>query len=374
VQSLRHVRTADLGIETDRLLSFRPERMGVAWEPADSIAQRREVTRRAEFLPMIVERLRSWPQIERVSIAAGIPFDISYSYPIRLPGGDSIPRLPGGGPFVSSVSVDYFATVGTPIVRGRAFIAQDRAGSTPVAVVNETMARTLWPGESPLGKCVIVADASGCAEIVGVAANTKRYSLRDADAMQIYVPREQQPTGGHPRLLVRPRGDASTVLSAVRTELLRSDPTIWYVRTEILDDEVEAQVQPWRLGATIFTLFGALALLVAAVGLYSVISYLVTQRTREIGLRIALGARTSDITRLVLSSGLLLAGIGVAIGLVAGLAAAQALAPVLFDTSPGDPLVFTVVPAALMAVAIPAALVPALRARRIDPMVAIRSD
>jgi ABC-type antimicrobial peptide transport system permease subunit len=272
------------------------------------------------------------------------------------------------------VSVDYFATVGTPIVRGRAFIAQDRAGSTPVAVVNETMARTLWPGESPLGKCVIVADASGCAEIVGVAANTKRYSLRDADAMQIYVPREQQPTGGHPRLLVRPRGDASTVLSAVRTELLRSDPTIWYVRTEILDDEVEAQVQPWRLGATIFTLFGALALLVAAVGLYSVISYLVTQRTREIGLRIALGARTSDITRLVLSSGLLLAGIGVAIGLVAGLAAAQALAPVLFDTSPGDPLVFTVVPAALMAVAIPAALVPALRARRIDPMVAIRSD
>jgi predicted permease len=374
VQSLRHVRQADLGIETDRFLSFQLERMGAGFYFRDTVAQRLEVGRREALLPMIAEQLRSWPDIERVSIAAGLPFDRNYEYPIRMPGIDSLPLLPGGGPFVASVWTDYFATVGTPILRGRAFTIRDRTGSVPVAVINETTARTLWRGDNPIGKCIIVAEATRCAEIVGVVADTKRSSFRDEEAMQIYVPRDQQPTGGHPRLLVRPRGDLAVVRDAVRKELLRADPTIWNVQAEVLHQKVDDQIRPWRLGATIFTLFGLLALLVACIGLYSVISYFVTQRTQEIGVRIALGARPVDVSRLVLQNGLVLAGSGVAIGLMLAVGGAHALAPLLFDTSPRDPLVLGVVAFAMTIVALPAALIPALRARRIDPMDAIRMD
>lgn len=372
VKSLHQVRIADLGIDTDQLLSFRVDRLG--YPSNDTVALRRELARQEAFLPMMVERLRSWPEIERVSMATAIPFVTTPDYPVRIPGRDSIPILPGGGPYVASVSSDYFATVGTPIRRGRAFTPEDRTGSAPVAVINETTARLLWPGESPLGKCVIVAHARECARIVGVAANTKRASLHDEDAMQVYVPQEQLATGGDPRLLVRPRGDAAAVLDAVRRELLRMDPSILLVDVDMPQQRVDKQVRPWRLGATVFTLFGVLALLVASVGLYSVISYLVTQRTREIGVRIALGARPSDVAWLILSNGFAVVGAGIAIGLVLALFGAHAVASLLFETSPRDPLVLGVVAVAMMAVAIPATLVPTWRARRIDPMVAIRME
>ena len=376
VQSLRHARTADLGIDTDRIVIFEPERMGASYYYKDSVSLRRELDRRHAFLPMVVERLRSRLDVERVAIAGGVPFNRPYRHPIRVPGRDSIPHLPGGGPFVTAVSDDYFATVGTRILRGRPFTAEDRAGSAPVAVINETAARTLWPGESPLAKCVVVADATACAEVVGVASNTKRSSLRDEEAMQIYVPLDQREFGARERLVVRPRPDtpAADIIAEVRRELVRLDPLIWYVDVDVLQERVETESRPWRLGATVFTLFGLLALLVASVGLYSVMSYFVSQRTREIGVRMALGARPSDISRLVLSNGLTLVGTGVAIGLVLAFLGARALAPLLFDTSPNDPIVFTVVALTMVAVAIPAAWLPTLRARRIDPIESIRVE
>lgn len=152
------------------------------------------------------------------------------------------------------------------------------------------------------------------------------------------------------------------------------DPTIWHVTTKVMQHEVDKQIRPWRLGATIFTLFGVLALVVASLGLYSVISYLVTQRTQEIGVRIALGARLWDVSWMVLSNGLLLVGTGVGIGCLLALFGAHAVAPLLFDTSPNDPLVFSLVPVTMTSVAIIAALVPALRAGRIDPMEALRIE
>jgi predicted permease len=374
VQSFRRALTLDLGIETDRLITFHLDHMGLSIDPNDTGAIRREVARRDAFYPMILERLRVWPEIEAAALASTLPFVDADEYPIRLPGRDTIPALPGGGPFVATVSPGYFATARTPILQGRELTADDHAGSAPVAVVNETAARVLWPARSALGQCVVVSDAERCAEVVGVSADTRHTTLRDAPAIQVYIPREQQRIGGEPLVIVRARGDIGRVMSRVRDELLRLDPTILYVYVDLPHEEVTRQARPWRLGSAIFLLFGLLALIIAAVGLYSVLSYIVTQRTQEIGVRMALGAQPRAIAWLTLSSGLTLVGSGMAVGLVLSLIGGRSLSPLLFGTSPTDPLVFGGVIIVMTSAAGMAALLPALRARRIDPIEALRVE
>ena len=309
-----------------------------------------------------------------VALAAEIPFVSTAEYSIRLPGRDSIPALRGGGPFVSAVSHEYFDVVRTPVVQGRAFASSDRAGNEPVAIVNETAARTLWGSESALGQCVFVSESESCATIVGIASDTKRMSLQDEPAIQVYVPRDQQAIGDDPRFVIRARGDVTRVTAKVRQELLRLDPTILYIYVDQPHNELETQARPWRLGAIVFMLFGALALIVAAVGLYSVVSYAVAQRTQEIGVRMALGAQPGAITWMALSDAFVLAGTGVIIGLVSTLIAGRYVAPLLFETSPTDPYVMIVVTVVMMLVTLAAAAAPALRARRINPIEALRLD
>jgi predicted permease len=374
VKSVMRVAAMDLGIKADGLVTFNLDHITPSFSPGDTTGIRRELARRNAFYPLAAERLRAWPDIESVALAAEVPFVSVDERPIRLPGLDSIPSLPGGGPFVAAVSSEYFATVQTPIVRGRDLSTGDRAGAEPVAIVNETAARTLWPSQDALGRCLIVSDGSSCATIVGIAADTKRASLQDEPAIQVYVPREQQAIGDDPRLVVRARGDVARIVAKVRQELLRLDPMILYVYVDVPHDEILTQSRPWRLGAMTFMLFGALALIVAAVGLYSVVSYAVAQRTQEIGIRIALGAQPGAITRMALSSALLLVGAGVAIGLLLTLIGGRLLAPLLFDTSPTDFTVFTGVVVTMILVTLAAAAVPALRARRIDPIEALRLE
>ena len=374
VKSVRQVGVMDLGIQADGLVTFHLDHLTPKFSPGDTTGIRRELARRNAFYPMVAERLRAWPDIESIALAAEVPFVSADERPIRLPGRDSIPGLRGGGPFVAAVSSEYFATVQTPIVRGRDLSDSDRAGTEPVAIINETAARALWPSEEALGRCVIVEDASSCATIVGIAADTKRTSLHDEPAIQVYVPREQQAIGDDPRLVVRAGGDVGRVVAKVRQELLRLDPTILYVYIDVPHNEVLTQSRPWRLGAMTFMLFGGLALIVAAVGLYSVVSYTVAQRTQEIGVRIALGAQPGAITRMTLSSALLLVGAGVGIGLLLTLVGGRLLAPLLFDTSPTDFTVLTAVVGIMTVVTFAAAAIPALRARRIDPIEALRLE
>jgi predicted permease len=373
VVSLTRVRTMDLGLQPDRVLMFSVQRPAVG-TTTDEAERQREQERRAAFYPMAIERLNQRPDVEAASLTIGLAFSSGFSEDIRVPGRDTIPQLKGGGPFLSAVTADYFKTVGTRIVRGRAFTPDDRAGSAPVAIVNETMAAALWPNEEAIGKCFSVGQSKVCADIVGVAANTHQFKLREEEAMSFYIPFGQEQGIGGTQLLVRPRGDPGPVRAAVRHELMALDPTILFVNASILQDRVEPQMRPWQLGATMFSLMGLLALVVAAGGLYSVMSYDVTDRTHEIGVRMALGARPADVMRLVVRSGLALAAIGVILGFALALLAAHLVEPLLFETSPRDPLVFAVVATTLITLAVLATVPPAARARRVNPAAAMRSE
>jgi ABC-type antimicrobial peptide transport system permease subunit len=204
--------------------------------------------------------------------------------------------------------------------------------------------------------------------------DTRRDELREEPAMQYYVPFGQERGIGGTTLLVRPRRDARSAIAAMREEMRAVDPTLGYIDVATLQERIDPQVRPWRLGATMFGIFGALALLVAAVGLYSVMSYTAAQRNHEMGVRMALGAEVIDILRLILRSGMWTAAAGVAIGSLIALAGGRFVEPLLFETSARDGTVFGAVALCLLAVALVASVVPAWRATRVDPVVALRAE
>ena len=323
---------------------------------------------------MALEALQRRPDVEAAALTIGLAFWSGFGEDIHVPGLGTIPLLKGGGPFLSAVTADYFKTVGTRIVRGRGFTTADRAGSAPVAIVNETMARTLWPGKDAIGQCFTIEKAPACVEIVGIAANTRRFKLQEPDAFAFYIPFGQEQGIGGTLLIVRPRGDATRATPVMRQALLALDPSITFVDAGILQDLVEPQVRPWELGAAMFSLMGVLALVVAAVGLYSVMSYFVTNRSHELGVRIALGARPADLAGLVVRAGVVLAIAGVGVGLGLALLAGRLIEPLLFATSPADPVVYAEVAATLVAMALAATVLPAARARRINPVDAMRTE
>jgi ABC-type antimicrobial peptide transport system permease subunit len=217
-------------------------------------------------------------------------------------------------------------------------------------------------------------DTVPCTHVVGVAQDIKRESLSEDAGLQYYLPIDQQEAGVGGGLFIRVRGNAASHTEQIRRELQKVMPGASYVTVTPLDDILGGQTRSWTLGATMFTVFGLLALLVAAVGLYSVIAYNVAQRSHELGVRIALGARSPDVVRLVVSEGLRVSVIGVGIGTIAALGAARYVGPLLFGVSPRDPAVLTGVATILVAVAVLASLLPAWRASRVDPSVALRGD
>jgi putative ABC transport system permease protein len=300
------------------------------------------------------------------------------SMSILVPGVDSVPRLPGSDdPLLNAVTREYFATMRTRIVRGRAFSEEDGAGAPRVIVVNETMARLLWPNADPIGRCVRLgtADSIPCSTVIGVAPETRSRSIRPEPVMQYYVPIEQQQTDERVSIVVvRPSGDVGDAAALVRRVVLEEAPKLSFVEVLPVSDLLEPQVRPWRLGASLFSAFGILALVIAAVGLYSVLAYVVAQRRHEIGVRIALGARTGDVLRMVISEGVRVVAVGVAIGLVIALLAARAIEGLLYGVSPHDPAVVAGVAVVLLLVAVVASVAPAWRASRVDPSTALRAD
>jgi ABC-type antimicrobial peptide transport system permease subunit len=236
------------------------------------------------------------------------------------------------------------------------------------------MGKVLWPGRDPIGQCIRVnADTVPCTWVVGIAENIKEQSL-GADSSYYYylsAPQFRSNVGG---LFVRTRGDAARYKEAVRARLQREMPGASYIVATPFSEVIGGQKRSWQLGATMFVAFGGIALLLAAVGLYSVISYNVAQRTHELGVRRALGAQVADAVRLVVSDGLRLAALGVGIGAVVAFWAGKWVEPLLFGVSPRDPWIFALVAGMLVAVALAASWIPALRASRVDPNVALRSE
>ena len=282
-----------------------------------------------------------------------------------------------------AVTPGYFRVLGIRLVDGRLFTDSDRAGSEPVAVINETAARTYWPGQNPVGQCVKVgADSMPCTTVIGIVTNARRQRLVEPPTSMIYRPLDQLDPAVYDRsvsffgfsFIARTTRKPSTVVEPLRRLIQSAGPNMPYADVRPLSERLGRQTRSWTLGATMFTIFGALSLLLAAIGLYSVVAFTVAQRLHEFGVRVALGATGASLLRLTIVRGVLPVVAGLAVGIVVALLAARFVEGMLFELSPRDPTVFAAVSALLLGVAVVASLVPARRAARVDPMLALRSE
>jgi hypothetical protein len=359
---LRNVRQVRLGFDADSVLEVGLNMRDVKLDSAGKVALRLR----------LLDAAKDVPGVTHATLQESTPFDGMTSWPLFVAGIDSVGAL---GEFdFNAVSSDYFATMGTRIVRGRGFVKADEDGARRVAVVGQSMANVLWPGQEPIGRCMRVgADTAPCSYVVGVAEDIHSQSLEPESKLFFYyvLAAQWQPQLGG--LFVRGR-DAKPLIESLRKRLQHEMPGTSYVTVRRLGEVVDATMRAWIVGATVFTAFGALALVLATVGLYSVIAYNVTQRRHELGVRLALGAAQSRVVGLVVMQGVRVTLVGVAFGSAIALAAADWVGPMLFDQSPRDPGIFGIVIGSVVLVATAASAIPALRAARLDPRSALQSE
>jgi predicted permease len=334
---------------------------------------RYEAPRAKGFYADALERIRALPQVTSAAWSNLVPTRGVFMWNTEIEGSGKPVTV-----YSAHVGPDYFASVGTRVVAGRAFSATDTAAAEPVGIVNETMGREYFDGQNPIGRRVRIFDT--WVRIVGVAENTIVEALREEPAAQLYLAFDQwldgpQGTGTDTaHLFVKTSGDTGALLPLVREQLRALDPELPLYDIQPFDDSVAALVMPQRMGVTLFTLFSALALALATVGIYGVATYVSALRTREIGVRLALGATRSAVSRLVVRQGMWPITGGILVGLALALYASRAAGAFLLDISPADPLTFAAVTALLAAVAAAATYLPARRASRIEPVAALRDE
>jgi predicted permease len=330
--------------------------------------------RSRQFFDDAVARLKSIPGVESAALATRVPFSINYNrWDIWIPDHHQ-PREHGDFVDMTSVSPDYFDTMGVRIVEGRAFTNDDRPNTQWVAIANETFARRYWPGQSAVGKTFRSRVSDGpIFQIVGVAADHKVLTVGEPPTAFLHVALHQRP-GPYAAFVARTRGDAPTLLREMRRELLTLEPNLVFVENQTMEAEVSATLFPVRASAWLVSGVGATAMILAAVGLYGVIAYSVARRTREIGVRMALGARPSLVVGLVMQHGLLLAATGVGVGCIVAAVAAGLIARALYGVRPSDPVSWFVAIVVVLGVAALANFIPAWRAARVDPSTALRSE
>ena len=363
VRSLDNVRSMRIGYDAEPVLYVQRSLRGL---PLDSTA-------RVALRNQLVEKARSIPGVAAAAWVNTVPFWSNSSTALFVAGIDTVARL---GRFTYQVTTkEYFDVMGTRILRGRNFTDGDRNGAERVMIVSEGMARTLWPNADPLGKCVRVnRDTMPCTTVVGVAEEMVQNDMSAKNAYTYYLPLEQfRPAEGN-GLFLRMGGDPKSHQEAVRKTLQSVMPGQTYVTVMSLFDIVDGARRSWQLGATMFVAFGFLALLVAAIGLYGVIGYNVAQRMHELGVRVALGAQARDILRLVVGQGMAFAIAGVVLGIGAAVVASRWIQPLLFRQSAKDPIVYAIVAAIMLLVALAASASPAARAAKADPNSALRAE
>jgi predicted permease len=269
------------------------------------------------------------------------------------------------------VTPGYFATMGIPLVRGRDFAESDRDGAGDVAILNEAFAEALFPGQDAVGRTVTTDDR--VVTVIGVARNAKYRSLGEPQRNFIYVPFAQRYMG-RTSLLVKTIGAATSVASPIRRIVQEVDPRLPILRQQTMDEQTVTSLFPQRVAAYVSGGLGTVALLLVLMGIYGVTAFSVSQRTREIGVRVALGAQRSHVLRLVLRQGVVLAAVGVVVGSLAAFGATRLLASLLYGLPPTDVVAFGGAAVALGLAAVAASWVPARRAARVDPIVALRSE
>jgi putative ABC transport system permease protein len=310
-----------------------------------------------------------------------LSFGMGWGISLHVPGQEQPAQT--NNPSQYAVTPDYFNVLGIRLVDGRLFTEGDRAGSEPVTVINETTARTYFPGRNAVGQCVkFGADSMPCTTVVGIVTNARRQQLIEEPVSQVYRPLDQLDPAVYDRsvsffgfsFIARTTRKPSTVAEPLRRLIQSTGPDLPYAVVRPLADRLGRQTRSWTLGATMFSIFGALSLVLAAIGLYSVVAFTVAQRVHEYGVRVALGASGIGLVRLTIVRGVVPVLAGIAIGVLAAVGASRFLQGLLFEVSPRDPVVLASGSFLLIAVAILASLVPALRAMRVDPMLALRAD
>ena len=370
VRSVDNVNALPFGIDLDHVLVGDVSHSSVGLSTAQARQLYEDFVRRAHGVP----------GVRSAAISVGLPFMLSWETQVFVPG-RQLPKLQHS-PNQYAVTSEYFPTMGVRLVAGRLLAETDRAGTAPVAVINQMMARVYWPEQNPVGQCMkLGADTVPCTTIVGVVTNTVRQQLDDI-LPQVYRPLDQLSNDVIDRtvshfgfeLVVRTSGEAAASAEAIRRMMQSVSAVVPYANVRPMRDLLDRRMRAWHLGAKVFTAFGALALVLAAVGLYAVLAFSISQRLHEFGVRRALGAQSADLVRLTLSAGLapVLAGIAAGTLLVVGLG--RFVAGLLFGISPRDPLVLSGVCVVVIVTGALASLLPAWRAARVDPAAVLRSD
>jgi predicted permease len=369
VRSVTHARAIDLGFSADRTL--------FATVDVSTLSYPRE--RGVDFFEQVRARLGQDSRVSSASFVGTLPLTVSSQALGFVKDGAASPEPNQRVPpvFFDSVSPGYFRTVGIPLLAGRDFGPGDLVGARQVAIVNETLASRFWPGENPLGqqlRSLGVRNSLGPPiEVVGLARNAKYATVGEDAKMFIYLPFAQQYTS-RVTLLVKTRDDPSAAIPLVRAAVKDLDPDVAVFRVGTLDQATRVSLLPVQAAATLAVVLGLIALALAAIGIYAMTTYLVRQRTREVGIRLALGARPSELVRALTREGLRWTIAGLVLGLAASLGATQLLRSLLYEVSSTDPVAFIVIPAFLFLAAYVACRAPASAASRVDPLRALREE
>jgi putative ABC transport system permease protein len=363
-RSLAAAQRVDIGFRTGGLAILSTEMSMLGYDDAGA----------KEFYDRAIERVGALPGVESAALAERLPFSINFNRNnIFFPDRDA-PDAKGTVIDVARVSPEYFPTLGVPIVQGRNFAPSDTPSSPGVAIVNEALARKYWPNQNAIGKRLRVTTFNGReVEVVGISADYKVSTVGETSTPYIHYAASQRPSSGE-QIVARTGGDAGVLLAAMRRELTALEPNILFIDNQTMDAQVAATLLPARAGAISVSAVGVVAMVLASIGLYGVIAYSVARRTREIGIRMALGARPASVVGLVMKQGLALAAVGVAVGAVLALGAARAVAGALYGVSFVDPLAWSGAVMLLFTVSALANLVPARRASIVDPSGALRSE
>ena len=368
LRSFQHLLEVDPGFRMDHILTMEIQQPALSFVQYNQLSQEEQIKlgqNQARQFEQVAAQIRALPGVKEAGGIDDLPLSNEFRQASRFViEGQPVPAA-GARPIVQfrTVSLNYFSSLAIPLRAGRFFTEDDLKQLN--AVINETMARRFWPQGDALGKRINLCslDPKPCwSTIIGITGNVHQFGLDAEPTFDVYF------VGGWtPYLVVRTASDPLAIVAAVRDVIHKADPNLPVTHVITMDGLLSDSVSPRRFSAALIGIFAALALLLAAVGIYGVMSYSVAQRTREIGIRLALGAQRGDVLRMTMGQGLKLVSMGVGIGLIAAFILTRVMASLLFGVNPTDPTTFVVIPLVLMSVALLASYIPALRATKVDP-------